>query len=298
MTDGTLSIVADTHCHTGSGPLYHPDRGVLYWVDVPRGHLFEYDPVFDDHEHLLDYDGRIGALTLQADGSLLLFCDRGRVVPWHPEEGLGDLVVDFVDPEREQQVTGAVADPAGRVYVGTTAATGDGGRLYRLDADATTTVVEDDVPAPGGLAFGPDRARLYVTEPDADRVCRYDYDGDSGALSGRDTVVDATDIEGEPVGVAVDTGGCVWVPFRDGGRLAGYDPRGREQRREPFPARTVSATAFGGPDHDTAYVTTSLGTPDGDPGTRETEGAGAGALFAVNLGVSGGPVFRSRVGRD
>ncbi|PSP51579.1 gluconolaconase, partial [Halobacteriales archaeon QH_3_68_24] len=43
------------------------------------------------------------------------------------------------------------------------------------------------------------------------------------------------------------------------------------------------------------YVTTALGPGEGEPGTREEEGSGAGALFATNLGVGGVPEFRSRV---
>ncbi len=36
--------VVDYACDTGEGPLWHPLEQRLYWVDIPRGRLFRYDP--------------------------------------------------------------------------------------------------------------------------------------------------------------------------------------------------------------------------------------------------------------
>ncbi|GAG21164.1 unnamed protein product, partial [marine sediment metagenome] len=30
-------LIADYECVTGEGPLWHPDEGRLYWVDIPKG---------------------------------------------------------------------------------------------------------------------------------------------------------------------------------------------------------------------------------------------------------------------
>ena len=39
-----MQLVANYSCSTGEGPLWHPDEELLYWVDIPVGCLYSYDP--------------------------------------------------------------------------------------------------------------------------------------------------------------------------------------------------------------------------------------------------------------
>jgi len=292
-------VVADTHAHTGEGPLYYPDEHAVYWLDIPRGDLFRYDVAGDEHERVLDDDGMVGGFTLQDDGDLLLFCEEGRVQPWTPGEGLGDPVVASVEGHEGFRFNDVVADPRGRVYAGTIHQTDPvehPGGLYRLDADGSLTTLETQLPIPNGMGFSPDRGRFYATETVGGQIFRYDYDQATGELSDREVFVDTDSVDGNPDGMTVDAEGHVWSAFWDGGRVKRYAPDGTEERRVEFPAKKVSAIAFGGPDFETAYVTTALGPGEGRAGTREEEGDGAGALFAVDLGVGGVPEFRSAVG--
>ena len=107
--------------------------------------------------------------------------------------------------------------------------------------------------------------------------------------------VDTSDVSGYPDGMTVDSDGCVWSAFWNGGRIVQYGPDGTERRRISFPARKVSSVTFGGPDYDTMYVTTALGPGEGEPGTRETEGPSAGAVFRLRTDAVGVPEFRSRI---
>jgi D-xylonolactonase len=297
-TPGEPRIVADTHCHTGEGPLYHPDEDVVYFLDIPQADLYRYDLTEESHERVLDAEGAIGGFTIQADGDLLLFCDEGRIQPWSPDEGLGDPVVDAIDGEGDARFNDVIADPAGRVFAGTMHREQPAehpGTLYRLDTDGSLTAVESGLPIPNGMGFTPDRERMYFTETVEGKIYRYDYDEATGALTDREVFVDASEETGNPDGMTVDADGDVWSAFWDGGRIAHYDPDGTERERVEFPAKKVSAVTFGGQEYDTAYVTTALGPGEGSAGTREEEGSGAGALFAVDLGVSGVPEFRSEI---
>lgn len=298
MTDPspTPELVADTRCHTGEGPLYHPDEGVVYFLDIPEADLYRYDPADESHKRVLDSEGAIGGFTIQASGELLLFCDEGRIRPWSLESGLGDPIVDSIDGEEASRFNDVIADPRGRVFCGTMPTPdGDPGTLYRLDTDGSLSVAVADARLSNGLGFSPGRRSLYFAETEADRISRYRYDQATGALSERETFLDASELAGHPDGMTVDAEGCVWAAFWNGGRIARYDPDGTELAQVEFPAEKVSAVTFGGPDYDTAYVTTALGPGEGPAGTREEEGDGAGALFAVDPGVAGVPEFRSRV---
>jgi len=290
--DTRPEAVADYECTTGEGPIWHPEEGLLYWVDIPAGRLFRYDPTTGDHGQC-HRTGVIGGLTIQEDGSLLLFEDRGRVERWR--DGEVETVLAELPDERDSRFNDVVADPAGRVFCGTMPTGDRAGRLYRLDTDGSVTRVLDGLDIPNGMGFTPDRERLYVTETEAAKIYRFEYDEATGDLSDRDVFVDAGDVEGLPDGLTVDAEGFVWSAFWDGGRLVRYAPDGTEDRRIEFPARKVSSVAFGGEAYDEAYVTTALGPAEGTPGSRSTEGEGAGALFRVRPGVGGTAEFRSAI---
>ena len=67
-----------TGTDTGEGPLWHDGEDRLYWVDIPNGKIFWYDPVTGEHD--LHFEGPVlGGFTIQEDGDLLLFLERGGI---------------------------------------------------------------------------------------------------------------------------------------------------------------------------------------------------------------------------
>lgn len=280
-------LIADYACVTGEGPLWHPDERRLYWVDIPAGRMFRYDPATGSHEEC--YSGEVvGGFTVQQDGALLLFMDRGAVAVWRG--GNLEYVIEEIPDERESRFNDVIADPAGRVFCGTMPTRERAGRLYRLDVDGTLTVVLDGIGCSNGMGFTPDRRRMYHTDSRAREIYLFDYDEASGAIANRRLFVQTPEGEGVPDGMTVDAEGCVWSARWDGGCAVRYAPDGTERRRIEFPARKVSSVTFGGDDYADMYVTTAGGDK------KEQEGAGAGALFRLDAGVRGVPEFRSRIG--
>jgi D-xylonolactonase len=281
-----MDLIADYECHTGEGPLWHPGEERLYWVDIPNGRLFRYDPAANNHEVCYETDV-IAGFTIQADGSLLLFEDGGRIELY--DDGVVRPVVEAIPDDSDTRFNDVIADPMGRVFAGTMPTGERGGRLWRLDVDGTLAEIEDGVGIANGMGFTRDRQGFYFTETEADAIYRYDYDEATGEVSNRETFVDAGG-EGHPDGMTVDAEGYVWSARWDGGCVVRHAPDGSVDRRVEFPARKVSSVTFGGPNYDEAYVTTALAG-----GTKGEEGEGAGALFRFDPGVGGIPEFRSRI---
>ncbi|MCC7493068.1 MAG: SMP-30/gluconolactonase/LRE family protein [Fimbriimonadaceae bacterium] len=283
----TPRLVADFACRIGEGPLWHAERHCVYWTDIPAGRLFRLDVASGAAECC--YEGRVvGGFTLQADGQLLLFLDRGGIGLWDGQRL--ELLRDELPAEASSRFNDVIADPAGRVFCGTMCQGSSPGRLYRLDLDGTLEVVVDGVGCSNGLGFTPDREGLYYTDSVAREIDRFDYDQATGAIANRRPFVRTPAGEGVPDGMTVDAAGCVWSARWDGGCLVQYSPAGELLQRIEFPARKVSSVTFGGPDGSDLWVTTAGGD------AKATEGAGAGALFHLNLGILGGPEFRSRIG--
>ncbi|MGH2533583.1 MAG: SMP-30/gluconolactonase/LRE family protein [Thermomicrobiales bacterium] len=278
--------IADTRCQTGEGPLWRPDERHVYWVDIPAGHLFRYDPATGTHERVLATEA-IGGLTVQEDGSLLLLMARGAVRTWR--DGKLTTVVEEIPEVQDSRFNDVIADPAGRVFGGTMPTDTHPGYLYRVESDGSYVKVLDGLGVPNGMGFTPDLRGMYFTDSTARTIYLFDYDQTTGNLTNQRIFVQTPDDGSVPDGMTVDADGYVWSARWDGSALYRYAPNGDEVLRIPFPAKKVSSAIFGGPDYDELYVTTAGGQD------RATEGAGAGALFRLDPGVAGRPEFRSRV---
>jgi len=281
-------LIADYHCVTGEGPLWHAGEQRLYWLDIPLGRIFRYDPAAGTHEQV--YEGEpIGGFTIQSDGALLLFMARGAVKIWR--QGVLTTVIDELPDERNTRFNDVIADPAGRVFCGTMRSPEHLGRLYRLERDGRITTLLDGIGTSNGLGFTPDRQQIYYTDTPKREIYLFDYHRETGAITNQRVFVHTPEdpAEGRPDGMTVDAEGYGWSARWDGGCLVRYAPDGTEERRVHFPAKKVSCPTFGGPDYSDLYVTTAGGDK------KEENGPGAGALFRVRLGIRGVPEFASRI---
>ena len=279
-------IIADYQCVTGEGPLWHPGEKRLYWVDIPKGRMFRYDPATGKHEQF--YEGAVvGGFTIQEDGALLLFKEGGAVRLWR--EGELTTLLDGVPEEQDSRFNDVIADPAGRVFCGTMGVEAHPGSLYRLDPDGSITRLLGGIGVSNGMAFTPDRKRMYYTDSLAYTIYLFDYDEATGALSNQRVFARNPESEGLPDGLTADAEGCIWSARWDGGCLVRYRPDGSEDTRIKVPARQVSSAIFGGDDYRDLYVTTAVGD------IKQENGPGAGALFRVRPPVGGVPEFSSRI---
>ncbi|MBD1807530.1 SMP-30/gluconolactonase/LRE family protein [Microcoleus sp. FACHB-SPT15] len=279
-------IIVDCSCHNAEGPLWHPLEQRLYWTDIPTGCLFRYEPATNTCEQI--YSGEcIGGFTIQEDGSLLLFKERGAIEHWC--EGKITPVIPELAEERETRFNDVIADPVGRVFCGTMPTPNRLARLYRLDIDGSLTLILEGISLSNGMGFTPDRKQFYQADSDQRKIYRFDYDQDSGALSNQQVHITTPEGEGVPDGLTIDAEGYLWSARWDGGHLFRYAPDGTEVLRIPFPALKVTSVTFGGADYTEMFITTAGGDD------RATEGTGAGAIFRLNLGIQGVPEFVSRI---
>ena len=280
-------LMADYRCETGEGPLWHPMERQVYWSDIPRGRIFRLNPFSRRHEQI--YEGRIvGGYTIQSDGSLLLFMDRGSVAVWR--DGKLKYLVNEMEGETDNRFNDVAADPAGRVFCGTMPTDTRSATLYRMDTDGSVTTVLEGVGLSNGIGFSPDQKQMYYTDSLARKIYIFDYDIDSGDITNQRVFVETPDDGSIPDGMTVDAEGYVWGARWDGSSLYRYNPDGEQVVQIQFPAKKVSSVIFGGVDLTDMYVTTAGGC------NKAEEGPGAGGLFRLNVGIQGKPEFLSRVG--
>ncbi|QAU11898.1 SMP-30/gluconolactonase/LRE family protein [Halorubrum sp. BOL3-1] len=280
--------VAETRAHTGEGPLWHPVERRLYWVDIPAGVLYRYDPETGENAVAYETDGvPLGGYTIESDGALLLFT-RGAVERFVPGTSDAETVLTV---DADTRFNDVVADPEGRVFAGTMPGADALGDVYRIDTDGSARVVVEGVDIPNGMGFSGDGTTFYLTESEARRIDAFDYDYVTGEIANRRSFVETPPGDGVPDGLTVDAEDHLWSARWDGGRAVRYDPTGSAVAAIELPARKVASLAFAGPSRDALYLTTALAGGD-----REREGDGAGALFrATGLPANGRAEFRSRI---
>ncbi len=280
-------MVADYSCQIGENPAWHPMEKKIYWCDIATGRLFRYAPSSGTHEKCYEGGLAIGGFTIQSDGSLLLFMERGAIKKW--QDGRITTIVEEIAEERTTRFNDVIADPLGRVFCGTMPTSSRLGRLYRLDCDGTLNIILEGIGCSNGMAFSSDRKHMYYTDSLARTIYIFEYEESTGSLRNQRTFVKTLDTEGVPDGATIDVHGYLWSAQWDGSCLIRYRSNGMEERRIIFPVKKVSSLTFGGKDYTDLYVTSAGGD------NRITEGQQAGGLFRLDVGIKGVPDFFSRI---
>lgn len=284
-----VEILADYACNTGEGPSWHPDEQAVYWTDIPAGKLFRYDVKTGAHEQV--YEGRsVGGMTIQPDGSMLLFRDKGNVVQWKGGKELATLI-EAVPELESTRFNDVIADPEGRVYAGTMSSKEIAGRLYRMDRDGSLHVLLTEQGTPNGMGFSPDRKTFYYQDSRQQKLFAFDYDRATGNLTNERVLRDgdARGDRGRNDGMTVDAQGNIWSARWDGGCVLKFSPAGELLDTVDMPAKKISSCQFGGADFAELYLTSAGGH------LKDTDGEHAGALFRIRPGVAGVTEFRSRI---
>ena len=255
----SVELVAPLVCEIGENPLWHSESKKLFFLDIPAGEVYAYDP--SKTTLVLHSRTRVtGGFTIQQDGSLLLFQD-GRISLLKPDGTLREVRSGLCP--RNDRFNDVIADPEGRVFAG---AMGGNGRLLRFDLDGSVTEMFDGFGIPNGMGFTPDLQGMYFTDSVPRKIYYFDYDRRSGGLTNRRTFAEIPREEGSPDGMCVDEEGYVWTAIWFGGRLKRYAPDGTLEREVMLPVKQTSSVTFGGADLTDIFVTSAATSDRGFPG--------------------------------
>ena len=280
--------VIDANAALGETPVWSVAENRLYWIDCIAGAIHSYDPIAaEDSLVPIEVEGYLGAISLRAEGGLLLLAgkalwtlDAGSTTP----RRLAGVEEDMTD----NLVNDGKCDPAGRFWFGTmhAAESEASGALYRLEG-AEVTKVDQGFICANGMGWSPDGKTFYLVDMMPGQVLAYDYDTSNGTALNRRTLFSIPASEGMPDGLCVDIEGGIWVAHWDGWRISRWSPEGHRLQTLEVPVQRPTCPIFGGPDLSTLYLTSSAADL---PTESLARGPLAGALFAIDAGVRGVPI--------
>ncbi|MGH7911473.1 MAG: SMP-30/gluconolactonase/LRE family protein [Candidatus Dormibacteraceae bacterium] len=278
-----VETVLAARAEVGEGPLWDDREHVLWWVDIPRHAVHRLDPE-SGTDSAIDVARMVGAIALTAGGGLILALQDGFAL-YHSDQ------VDVITPVEADNPTTRMndgyVDPQGRFWAGTMAIseTTSVGSLYRLDPGGQVTRMLTGVGISNGIDWSPDGRTMYFADTTPRRVDAFDFDGPSGRISNRRTLIQYPAGGGSCDGLVVDAEGYLWVALWGGSAVHRYTPTGELTTVVELPVTQVTKPAFGGRDLDDLYITSARRGRHDEPG--------AGDLFVVRgVGVRGQRIHR------
>jgi len=276
-----VEFFASAGAHHAEGPFWDDRTARLLFVDALAGSVVA-----------IDTDGAVTRYQLPSPVVTVVRRRASGGYAVATEHGIAACDESFTKYDVIAEVTSDPAlrtndggcDPLGGFVIGTMAyeQTPGAGAVFRVGGDHRVTTLLEGVSISNGVQWSLDGSRVFYVDTPTRRVDTFDVDPISGAWSERRPHL-WIDIAGAvPDGLAIDTEGGIWVALWGVGAVAHYDATGRHVETIQIPgASQVSSCAFGGPNHDVLFITTSR------QNLARGEEPLAGAVFAVQTDFCG-----------
>ena len=274
--------IVESGCELGEGPLWVPETGVLWWVDIFGDSLHAFRPATGVYEKK-EFGQAVTSISLRVGGGFI--ATTRKSVVYLDAEGAIEREVESIEADLPRnRFNDAKVDPRGRLWAGTM---DDGvenatGRLYRLTQEGLRAFDEGYV-VTNGPAFSLDGRVLYHASSIEKVVYAFDL-ADDGALTNKRAHIVFAPEDGGPDGMTTDVEGGLWIAHFGGARVTRFTPDGRKDRHIDVPASNITSCAFGGEGLDELYITSAwIDLSDAERAAQPL----AGGLFRADPGVRG-----------
>lgn len=251
-----METVGSYRSQWGEGPIWHD--GALVYVDIENGKVIRLSPCGEEKiTDVKDEVGRVGTVVARDSGGLIVAGDKGffSVAECGEVTALGDP-----EPEKaDNRFNDGKCSPDGHFFAGTISLVKKEGdaRLYRLGKCGKIDEVYGPVTNSNGIVWSKSGDTMFYIDTPTKQVLAFEYkDGELGA---KKAVIDTSNYEASPDGMAIDEDDNVWIAFCHGACVIQYcTETGKELRKIDLPCLETTACVFGGENLDELYVTTGI----------------------------------------
>lgn len=279
-----MKPISDIRCELGEGPLWHPERGELFWFDITgrKLHSLARSWAFDE---MVSAAGWV-------DGNTLLIASEARLMLFDLATGADKTLCALEAGNAATRSNDGRADPQGGFWIGTMGKAGQRGagaiwRWYRGELRC----LYPGLSIPNAICFAPDGKSACFTDTPTRRVMRVALDAQGWPKGAPECWLDLNTAGLAPDGAVMDAQGNLWLAQWGAGQVACHAPDGRLLHAMPVPAANSTCPAFGGADLHDLYCT-SAQQGIAAPGPLD------GATFMAPVPAQGQAEHRVRIAAD
>lgn len=262
-------------CDLGEGPLWHPQRGQLFWFDITGKRMLS---VENGQPRQWRFPEMVSAAGW-VDRDMLLIAGERDLFLFDIETEETEPLVELEADNRTTHSNDGRADPLGGFWIGTIGRNCEpgAGAIYRYFHGELRRLYSG-ITISNAICFTPDGKTAHFTDTATKRVMRVALDAMGWPKGEPEVFVDLTARPSGPDGAVVDATGLLWLAQWGAGRVSAFAPDGSLVRHVAFDAPNTTCPAFGGPGLTTLFCTSALQEMDAASRAAHPH---AGMTFAV-----------------
>lgn len=282
-----MKVFSNVSNNLGEGPLWHPDRQSLLWLDINNCVLFEkhINSTAEYYDSCWDLPEIGSALALSQHKSIIYLVTDKSFATFDLTSGVFEPKIALSIPDSMRANDGGVS-PDGTFWFGTMEKqpSGRNGAIYSIDSAGLVTQQFNGIGIPNTMAWSNNGNTLFVS--DSWLQVMYSFDIINGTLisSSQTEVLNLTATHATPDGGATDINGNIWNAHWDGFKIVCMSPSGTILQEVVVPVPKPTCCCFGGLNNNSLFITSAR------EGLSEKELNNhplSGAVFMLKLNVSG-----------
>jgi L-arabinonolactonase len=284
-----IKLFSNVKSELGEGPLWHPNRESLFWLDIIKQTLYEkaFDSIEADFDKSWQLPEISSALALdgESNNSILMVTNRcfGRL---DLDTGEFCSLITLPIDEHMRANDGGVG-PNGEFWFGTMEKkpTGNNGDIYSLSPSGKLTHQLAKIGIPNTFCWSSTGKRLYLSDSLQQKMYSFDMSDNEELLnSEKEIFTDLTQGDSTPDGGAMDINGDLWNAHWDGYKVQCYTANKKQRDTLNLPVPKVTSCCFGGPELRHLFITTAR---EGMSAIELQKHPLSGHVFVVKLPVIG-----------
>ncbi|MBI1619521.1 SMP-30/gluconolactonase/LRE family protein [Aquamicrobium zhengzhouense] len=275
------SVFDDRSCFLGEGPLWHPLREQLFWVDIIGRRLLTRK---GDEAAEWSFDVPVSALGW-VDKDCILVAGANGLIRFDLVKGEGEMICPLPPSEPALRTNDGRADPKGGFWFGTMGMQAEpgAGTIYRY-YKGELRALRPNIQIPNATCFSPEGDYAFFTDTRQRIIWKQRLDAEGWPIGDRSDFLDLREAQISPDGAIFDSEGYMWVACWGKACVIRFDRDGQEDLRIELPTSQATCPAFGGPDLTTLFITTAR---QGLNDTALSEQPLAGMTFSVPTSFRG-----------
>lgn len=291
----------------GEGPHWDIETQSLYFVDIENGQVLRYDYAQNRTYRCQIENEKLASFIIPIEGASNKFVvgigRRIAIISW---DGISETckverdvtIVEQGDSKCENnRINDGKCDPRGRLFAGTMnidlGLNIRTGHFYKFNENGKHQHLIDNIGISNGLAWNEKTNKFYYIDSFDLKIKEFDYDFNTGCFKNPREVFSVESYQTKdkrvfPDGMTIDSEGYLYLALFGGSSVLKLDPKdGKILLDIKIPCELITSAAFGGPNLDILYVTTSALFDKPNP---------AGTTYKVTgLGAKGLPMAKCKL---